>query len=199
MTESEYIRSRFRRGFTLVELLVVLSILAVLAGMIIGTAGPIQRKARTHQTTVEIAGIELAVANFKTDQGDFPQINFIGMGNGIYEGNPDNYMETAQALFQDLCRGGEPDASYDIAAEAGVTIYLTDVKRTQVGDPEGSSFLRDPFQKPYGYFYDYKTQEKSLFNIVEPDIWSTTGEMEEPLDNQDAVYLRWVKNWTEID
>jgi prepilin-type N-terminal cleavage/methylation domain-containing protein len=60
-------------GFTLLELLVVIAIIAILAGLILSTAGYIQKKGASSRAEAEIAALTVALENFKADHGDYPQ------------------------------------------------------------------------------------------------------------------------------
>jgi len=60
------------RGFTLTELMVVCAIIAVLAGILVGAAGYVQRKALRSQAETEIKTMELVLERFKLDNGFFP-------------------------------------------------------------------------------------------------------------------------------
>ncbi len=60
------------RGFTLIELLVVIAIIAILAGLVLQTAGYVQRKGATSRAQAEIAAISAALESFKADMGDYP-------------------------------------------------------------------------------------------------------------------------------
>ncbi len=59
-------------GFTILELLVVLTIIIVLAGLILATSGYVQDKGARSRTEVEIAAISAALENYKADNGMYP-------------------------------------------------------------------------------------------------------------------------------
>jgi general secretion pathway protein G len=59
-------------GFTLLELLVVIAIIAILAGLILSTAGYIQKKGAASRAEAEIAALTVALENYKADHGDYP-------------------------------------------------------------------------------------------------------------------------------
>ena len=61
------------RGFTLLELLIVIAIIAILAGLILSTAGYVQRKGASSRAEAEIAALTVALENYKADHGDYPQ------------------------------------------------------------------------------------------------------------------------------
>jgi general secretion pathway protein G len=76
------------RAFTLIELLVVIAIIAILAGLLLNTAGYIQKKGVMSRVETEIAAMTVALENYKTDNGDYPQgtnVNGINAptGNGF--------------------------------------------------------------------------------------------------------------------
>jgi len=88
--------SRRCGGFTLIELMVVIVIIAILAGIVIGTAGYAQRKAANNRAKAEIAAMEAALEAYKLDTGAYPAGN--GAANSsvnIYNavaGGPKKYM-----------------------------------------------------------------------------------------------------------
>jgi prepilin-type N-terminal cleavage/methylation domain-containing protein len=61
-----------RRGFTLVELLIVIAIILVLAGLLLAAFSTARQSARTLQTTHEIRDLDKAIAEFKTKFGFVP-------------------------------------------------------------------------------------------------------------------------------
>jgi prepilin-type N-terminal cleavage/methylation domain-containing protein len=59
-------------GFTLLELIIVIAIIGILAGLILSTAGYIQKKGASSRAETEIAALTVALENFKADNGDYP-------------------------------------------------------------------------------------------------------------------------------
>src|SRR6476469_5087799 len=67
--------SSFRAGsaFTLIELLIVMAIIIVLAGLILATANYVQKKGYRSRAEAEIAAISAALENYKADNGVYPR------------------------------------------------------------------------------------------------------------------------------
>lgn len=64
--------SSFSRAFTLIELLVVIAIIAILAGLVLSTAGYVQKKGATSRAEAEIAALSAALESYKADNGEYP-------------------------------------------------------------------------------------------------------------------------------
>lgn len=59
-------------AFTLIELLIVITIIAVLAGLVMGAAKSVQDKGKRSRTEAEIAAIGAALESYKADNGEYP-------------------------------------------------------------------------------------------------------------------------------
>ena len=59
-------------AFTLIELMVVITIIAVLSGLVLSASGYIQRKGARSRAEAEIAALGAALENYKADNGDYP-------------------------------------------------------------------------------------------------------------------------------
>src|SRR4051794_20927715 len=59
-------------AFTILELLIVITIIIILAGLTIATMGYAQSKARRSRAEAEIAAISAALENYKADNGVYP-------------------------------------------------------------------------------------------------------------------------------
>jgi general secretion pathway protein G len=64
--------SRCRGGFTLVELLAVVLIIAILAGLGLATMGYVNRKAAESRAQVEVAALSAAIDSYKLEMGSYP-------------------------------------------------------------------------------------------------------------------------------
>lgn len=65
-------RRRRQRGFTLVEVLLVLVILVILASLVVTAYGPIQRRARINAARTQVGLFKTAMENFQLVTGNYP-------------------------------------------------------------------------------------------------------------------------------
>src|SRR5437867_6981215 len=70
-----------RCSFTLVELIVVLTIIFVLTGLVFTAAGFIQKKGARARGESEMAALAAAIENYKSDNGNYPRDPGTGGGN----------------------------------------------------------------------------------------------------------------------
>lgn len=59
-------------GFTLIELLVAISIIAIVFGIIITSAGAIQKAGRDTQRKADLRNLQSALQNYYTDNNSYP-------------------------------------------------------------------------------------------------------------------------------
>ncbi len=65
--------TRPRRGFTLVEILVVIGIVVILAGLLVPMVARSMRQAKQTRTAADMQSISTALEAFKMDHGDYPR------------------------------------------------------------------------------------------------------------------------------
>ncbi|MBN2216869.1 MAG: prepilin-type N-terminal cleavage/methylation domain-containing protein [Pirellulales bacterium] len=92
-----------RRAFTLVELLAVIIIIGILAGLITAAAVPAIRAARQAVIIGEISQLDMALERYKQEHVDYPP-DFCGVG----EGNPDDIKNAARAAVLSHLRKAFP-------------------------------------------------------------------------------------------
>ncbi len=59
-------------GFTLMELIVVMAIIAIIASFVLGAGQPARRKAREAKAKAAIASLEVAIGMYSLDMGSYP-------------------------------------------------------------------------------------------------------------------------------
>ena len=67
-----------RKAFTIVELLIVVTIIALLLGILLPSISMVRAKAKETAQKAQFAAIEMALEAFKQDYGDYPPSNFTG-------------------------------------------------------------------------------------------------------------------------
>lgn len=117
--------TKSKSGFTIVELLIVIVIIAILAAITIVAYNGVQQRARDSARKQDLAILAKAVNLYQVDVGDYAQA---GCGNGVGSGWLHNDYDGAagpNVPINDCLRGNGPHSSHD---------YLGPVRR----DPSGN-------------------------------------------------------------
>ena len=109
---------RFRRAFTIVELLTVIAVIAILLGLLIPSMNMARNAANVAKQKVQIASIDKALLLFRDDYGDYPPSAYTPTGGEYYCGA----QKLAEALFGLDLLGFNPDTLWD----AGMAAYISD-------------------------------------------------------------------------
>jgi type II secretory pathway pseudopilin PulG len=196
---------RYTKAFTLLELLIVISIIIILAGLTIATMGYVQDKAKRSRAEAEVAAISAALESYKADNGVYPRDTTVTDGLDARTGlststelNPDptkpNCAYTAPSLFLYKSISGDSNANHQVTAKSYLSVP------TGLVWPRSSATigaLVDPFGNCYGYSTANQTAPDKGFNPTF-DLWSTagsgTGATPTPSPAPTPVNL-WIKNW----
>jgi general secretion pathway protein G len=190
VTDSSFVirHSSFRSAasFTIIELLVVITIIVILAGLILSTAGYVQRKGARSRAEAEIAAMSAALESYKADNGIYP---FDANTNSLTATNTDSTTYSAASLTLYKALSGDPEA--DRVADQKSYFTFKPNMLAPAGGAGNVTAIRDPFGNSYGY----STSKNPVANAnastasgYNPtfDLWSTAN-------STDAN--QWIKNW----
>jgi type II secretory pathway pseudopilin PulG len=99
-------------GLTIIEILVVVSIIAILVGLLLPAVHTVQKMAKETKQKAQLTSIELGLAAFKNDYGDYPPSSW---WNPNVQGGVQTYCGTqklAEALLGWDLLGFHPDSAW---------------------------------------------------------------------------------------
>jgi prepilin-type N-terminal cleavage/methylation domain-containing protein len=110
-----------RAGFTLTELLIVIAIIAVLAGLVTAAAVTALRAAKRGAIVLEIKNVSGALEKFKTDYGSYPPSLVNPMPNATGPATPSSLVasDLERALRKAFPKHAEPKALLEALAGRG--------------------------------------------------------------------------------
>ncbi|MEO6969861.1 MAG: prepilin-type N-terminal cleavage/methylation domain-containing protein [Chthoniobacterales bacterium] len=171
-----------RRSFTIVEVLVVMAIILVLAGLVLATSSYVHNKGARSRAEAEIAAMSAALENYKADNGVYPS----GTATTSLDAraaaalDPATYKAASLLLYEQL----SGDLNNDRVAEARSYFAFKD---NQLSPATGDvMYIKDPFGNSYGYSTIYQTDPAKGYNPTF-DLWSTAGST--------TSAAGWIKNW----
>ena len=193
-----------RNSFSLVELLVVILIIAILAGLTLAAGEGVMNQAARSRAKSEMQAIATALESYKADNGVYPWTNSVVSG-GTFNSTNDytvqdgsssggTYTVSAQILYEAL----SGLTNYTDTPVAGIKTYLN-FKAGQLGNTTttaGSSYsaatatyVQDPFGYPYGYYANLSTAANTapINGSGFFDLWSTGGTT--------LTTVNWTSNW----
>src|SRR5437016_1925957 len=85
-------------AFTLIELILVVGIITVLAGLVLSTAGYARKKGAFARAETEIAAMSAAIENYRADNGVYPRDNATNQYTDTL--NARQNFDASQAVYQ---------------------------------------------------------------------------------------------------
>ncbi len=178
-------KTRRHGAFTMIELLVVISIVAVLAGLVamVGTGAVKQSKIK--KAEAQIVAIGEALHAYKNEYANFPRpvggsTDPIVQAKMLYQaltGDGTSFIDGVPPTPSD----GNPGTDGDLLLEAA---FPGSKKASFVDD---DYYLKDPWLRPYNYMRG--DENNQTFNTTTFDLWTEAS----PKPNDDDE--TWIANW----
>jgi len=178
-----------QRAFTLLEVLVVIAIISILAGLLLSTFGYMQKKGARARAETEIAAMSAACESYKADNGIYPrEASSTDMLNAKVSGDPSAYQSASLYLFTQLSGLNQNQTPI-----TGARSYFSFKPQMLSIDTNGNvTAIKDPVGNSYGYSTANQSDATKGYNPTF-DLWSTAGLTTSPPTA--AITQQWIKNW----
>jgi len=163
----------YHYAFTLIELLAVITIIGILAGLTLGGAGAVRRHGATSTAKAEVAALQAACDRFYADNNSYP-INTSVSPSSSYA--PSGYTSAGQVVFTNLV------GSTNLTIAPASKRYF-EPKPAMVFTNTSPNYFIDPWGYAYGYYSD---------GTSAPLIWSTAGQTKADGTN------KWITSWPKM-
>jgi type II secretory pathway pseudopilin PulG len=180
--------SSFRTGgaFTLIELIVVMTVIIILPGLVLSTVGYVQKKGARARAETEIAAMSAACESYKADNGIYPSDpSTTQLLDSTASFNPVNYQSASLYLYKQL--SGDATGNRQPSGKS----YMTFKPNMLLPPPPSAAnviAIADPFGNSYGYSTRMAATGSGGYNPTF-DLWSTAG----GTTSNDVP--KWIKNW----
>jgi type II secretory pathway pseudopilin PulG len=208
-------KERYNVAFTLIELIVVITVIIILTGLVLSTVGYAQKKGARARAETEIAAMSAACESYKADNGIYPRDPTANTAtdalNARTMGDPTTtlYNTASLVLYRALSGDRNLDRNVTTTDENfkidGTTLtpplsqlpqsYLTFKPNmlSPADQTQNVQFVRDPFGNAYGYSTANQFDPAKGYNPTF-DLWSTCGLTTNP-PGTDTITPQWIKNW----
>ena len=178
-------------GFTLIELIVVTSVIVILTGLVLSTVGYVQKKGARARAETEIAAISAACESYKADNGIYPSNNDTNNLDARTNGNPNStaYSQASLWLYKQL----SGDSSGNRSPTGKSYMDFKPKMLLPAGGTGPVTGMADPFWSSYGYSTAQASNPGGSAGYNPTfDLWSTGGVVStsNPPDQS-----QWIKNW----
>ena len=176
------------RAFTIIEVLLVIAIIIILAGLILSTVGYAQKKGARSRAEAEIAAMSAALESYKADNGIYPR-DATKTDQVDPAASPIPTTAT-QFLYEQL----SGNLATNLQPISGAKSYFAFKPQMLFGtkDSNGNltsvSYIRDPFGNSYGYSTLKASGGTGGYNPTF-DLWSIAD------DSSGTNQTKWIKNW----
>jgi len=182
-------------GFTLMELVVVITIVGLLMGLVLGIQKYAQTKSSRSRAEAQIAGFVSALEAYKADNAAFPTSPETELLSPMSTGTSFGYEAPNLFLYKELSGDADGNGKSDASESKSdpKTVYFSFTSSMLKMENGAVRYIRDPWGNPYGYSTSRAsklaagTDDPSSGHNITFDLWSTAG--------QDSKPDSWVSNW----
>ncbi len=181
-------------AFTLIELIVVITVIVILTGLVLSTVGYAQKKGARARAETEIAAMSAACESYKADNGVYPRDNptpgYTDALDAQQNGDPTQsaYQNASLYLFTQLSGLNQNQTPI-----TGARSYFSFKPQMLSTDTNGNvTAIKDPVGNSYGYSTANQSDATKGYNPTF-DLWSTAGLTTSPPTA--AITQQWIKNW----
>jgi prepilin-type N-terminal cleavage/methylation domain-containing protein len=166
---------RPKAAFTLIELLAVITIIGILAGLTLGAAGAVRRHGATSTAKAEVAALQAACDRYFADNNAYPSNSTVDPSSS-YVPTASTYTNAGQVLFSNLV------GSAKLSVAPSSKRYFEPKPAMVNTNPSPNIFI-----DPWGYIYGYNSNGTNA-----PLIWSTAGQTTAGGTN------KWITSWPKM-
>jgi prepilin-type N-terminal cleavage/methylation domain-containing protein len=180
-----------RRSFTLIELIVAMTVIVILTGLVLSTVGYVQKKGARARAETEIAAMSSACENYKADNGIYPRsVSTDGLDPTTT--NLTNYNTPSRDTYGLISGDADFDGTLDAGARSYMTFKPNSLLRADMSNPPSASNpvigIRDPFGNSYGYSTMKASGGANGYNPTF-DLWTVAD------GTAGTDQTKWIKNW----
>jgi type II secretory pathway pseudopilin PulG len=183
-------KHRYNAAFTLIELIVVTTVIIILTGLVLSTVGYVQKKGARARAETEIAAMSAACESYKADNGIYPRNSDTDSLDPTMDVNPsttppNNYTRASLWLYEQLSGDAtgnrQPSGKSYMAFKPNMLLPAPPSTATVIA-------IADPFGNSYGYSTKMAATGNGGYNPTF-DLWSTAA----GTTSNDVP--KWIKNW----
>jgi len=184
-----------QKAFTLIELIVVVGLILILAGLVLSTAGYARKKGARSRAETEIAAMSAALESYKADNAAYTRSSNTDSLNARTSGNPSTYQSASLDLYNALF--GATNGSRTPNSGARSYFAFKPNMLFPADQTQNVQYIQDPFGNSYGYStIQAATGDTTTGYNPTFDLWSTSGlTANPPSSGTDTITPQWIKNW----
>jgi prepilin-type N-terminal cleavage/methylation domain-containing protein len=169
------------KAFTLIELLTVIAIIGILAGITFGVIGIVQERANQSQARTEVATLAQALESYKRQYGDYPQL-----GASTHTASPTTAVAANSvernlfnALMGKMGPTKAPMQGKQFVEASKLNLQNTSLPTAGNTTPVDNAFV-DPWGRLYLYYYretgaNFGNWKQPSYILVSPGIDGVMG------------------------